>query len=56
MTDKEQIDQFADSLDALIDRHREEYDLSYAAVIGVLQMKTHTLLHEAEEESENRDE
>lgn len=56
MTDKQQIDQLADSLDALIDRARDEYDMSYASVIGVLQMKIHALLHEAEDEAEDRDE
>lgn len=48
--------QLADSLDALIDRVRDEYDMSYASVVGVLQMKIHTLLHEAEDEAEDRDE
>lgn len=56
MTDKQQIDQLSDSLDALIDRVRDEYDMSYASVIGVLQMKIHTLLHEAEDKAEDRDE
>lgn len=53
MTDAKQIEHFADSLDALIDRHRCEYDLSYAAVIGVLEMKVHSLLHENEEAQED---
>lgn len=56
MTDSQQIEHFADSLDQLIDRHRSEYDLSYAAVIGVLEMKIHSLLHESEEAQESDNE
>lgn len=39
MTQKEQIDHFATELDALVDRFAEEYDLPYASVVGVLQLK-----------------
>ena len=38
---------FANELDALVHRTRQEYDLEYAQVIGVLMMKSHTLMDEA---------
>lgn len=47
-----QIQHFSDDLDRLIDRYREEYDLSYAAVVGSLHMKIHLLCSEAEEREE----
>jgi len=43
MDEKEQIDNFADDLDRLVNRYRIEYDLNYAAVVGVLAMKMHLL-------------
>lgn len=43
MTDKEQTDHFADELDRLINRFSREYELCYSQVVGVLQMKIHTL-------------
>lgn len=52
MTDKEQTDHFANELDALVDRFRSEYEMSYAVVIGTLQMKIHLLCNEAEERSD----
>src|SRR5687768_1848922 len=47
MTEKEQTDHFADDIDALVNRYRSEYDMSYAAVVGVLAMKMHLLCAEA---------
>lgn len=52
MTEKEQIDHLADELDRLVERFRSEYDLSYAAVVGVLEMKKWLLCAEADERSE----
>lgn len=49
MTDKQQTDSFADELDKLVDRFRSEYDMSYAQVVGVLEMKKWLLCSEAEE-------
>jgi hypothetical protein len=49
MTEGEQTTQFANELDKLVQRFRAEYDLTYAAVVGVLQMKSHLLCQEAEE-------
>lgn len=50
MTEKEQITHLADEIDRLIDRFRSEYEISYAAVVGVLQMKAWLLCDEAEKE------
>lgn len=47
MSEKEQIEAFADDLDRLVDRYRREFDLSYASVIGTLNMKAHLLCAEA---------
>lgn len=52
MTDKEQIQHLSDDVDKLIERYRSEYDLPYAAVVGVLQMKAWLLCQEAQEEGE----
>lgn len=43
-----QLQQFADELDRLVERFRAEYDLSYGEVVGALQMKIHLLCVEAE--------
>jgi hypothetical protein len=47
VSDKEQIAHFANELDAIVDRFRSEYDITYAAVVGTLQMKIHNLCNEA---------
>lgn len=44
MTEKEQIEAFADDLDRLVDRYCDEFDLSYAAAVGVLHFKAHLLM------------
>lgn len=49
MTDKEQTDAFADDLDKLVERYRLEFEMTYAQVVGVLQMKSHLLCNEAED-------
>lgn len=49
MSDKEQTDHFANDVDNLVERYRSEYDMSYACVVGVLQMKIHLLCNEASE-------
>lgn len=48
----EQVTQFADEIDKLVERFRAEYDMTYAGVVGVLQMKIHLLCEEATEENE----
>lgn len=52
MSEKEQIDHFADDLDRLVDRYRKEYEMSYASVVGTLQMKINLLCAEAGREDE----
>lgn len=49
MDSKEQIKHFANDIDNIVDRYRAEYDMSYAAVVGVFQMKIHLLCAEAAE-------
>lgn len=44
---KEQIEAFADEIDNVVRRFRAEYDLTYAAAIGVLDLAKHKLLNEA---------
>jgi hypothetical protein len=52
MTDKEQTGNFAEDLDRLVDRYAKEYDMSYASVIGALQMKVFTLCTDAYDEGD----
>ncbi len=47
MDDKEQVFHFGDDLDRLVDRYRQEYDMTYAAIVGTLFMKAHLLCGEA---------
>lgn len=46
------VDHLGDELDRLIDRFRNEYDMTYAEAVGVLQMKIHALCREDEESEE----
>ena len=55
MSDAEQISAFAAELDALVERYREEFDLTYAAVVGALHMKAFEICREAEEPLEDDD-
>lgn len=50
MNDKEQIYQFGNELDNLVDRFRQEYEMSYAAIVGTLHIKAHLLCSEAAED------
>jgi hypothetical protein len=52
MDDKEQTKAFAGDLDALVERYRSEFDLTYAVVIGVLYLKAHMMAEEASETTE----
>lgn len=52
MSESEQINHFADELDVLITRYRSEYEITYASIIGVLQMKSYLLCNEASERSD----
>ena len=56
MSEEEQISALADDLDALVGRYRDEFDLSVAAVIGVLQFKAFLVMcHAREYEEEDGD-
>ena len=46
---------FAADLDALVERYRDEFDLTYAAAVGVLQIKTFLLCQEAAESKQQDD-
>lgn len=52
MSEKDQIDHFADELDKLVNRFRSEYEMSYASVVGTLEMKIHLLCQESAERSD----
>lgn len=52
MTDAEQVKHLGDEIDRVIDRVRAEYDMTYASVVGVLEMKKHLLCAEAAEKGE----
>lgn len=52
MTEGQQISAFADDVDRLVDRYRSEFDMTYAAVVGVLFMKAQLLCIEAGEDGE----
>lgn len=49
MTDKEQTDAFADDLDKLVERYRSEFQITYAQIVGVLQIKAWLVCQEAYE-------
>lgn len=46
MSEKDQIEHLAQSLKALINRFRSEYEMSLASVIGVLEVEKHELIAE----------
>lgn len=49
MSEREQINHLSNEIDKLVDRMRAEYELSYAAIVGVLHFKAHLLCDEATE-------
>lgn len=51
MEEGEQIKQLSNEVDNLIDRARSEYNISYAAIVGIFTMKIHLLCNEAAERS-----
>ena len=53
MIENPQVQHFCRDLDALFNRYRDEYDLSNAEVIGVLQMKLHLLCTEVIEDHDD---
>ena len=50
MTEHEQIDAFSDDIERVIQRYRNEFQISYAAVIGILFIKAHDLAQETLED------
>lgn len=46
------VEHFQDELGRLIDRMRLEYEVSYAEVVGVLEITKHDLICEASEDDE----
>ncbi len=49
------VEHFANELDKLVERFRAEYDLSYAGVVGVLQMKSFLICQEASHRMEDEE-
>lgn len=49
------VEHFADELDRIVRRARFEYDLTYAEVVGTLQMKAWLLCDEASDQTEPED-
>lgn len=48
----QETEHFSNELDALIERFRHEYDITYAEMTGALQMKIFLLNREAEQRQE----
>lgn len=53
-TEDEHAKHFGLELDKVINRFREEYDLSYAAAIGALYYRAHRLANELEERPDEK--
>lgn len=51
MTHHEQIDAFSNELDAMVERFRREFDLTYADVVGTLHMKAWLMCKEASDQN-----
>ncbi len=47
MSESEQVRHFGDELDKLVDRFAKEHDMTYAAMVGTLQMKSYILCQQA---------
>ena len=47
MDQSEQAAHFATELEKLVDRYRDEYDLLYPTIIGMLEIQSHMLMVEA---------
>lgn len=56
MNESQQVDHLANEIDRIIARFRAEYDMTYAAVIGVLEMKKAALCQEAVDVAEDQEE
>ena len=56
MDNEEQINQFQAKLDKLVERYIMEFDLSLAAMVGVLICKVYELLANSNDDDEDEDE
>lgn len=54
MTNSEQTDHLCKAIDKVIDHFSQEFEVTYATVIGVLQMKIMELHSEAKEDEERK--
>lgn len=50
------VEHLSNEIDRMIDRFRQEYDMSYAETVGVLQMKIHLLCCEAADRDDEAEE
>ena len=55
MDNGEQIEQFQNKLDKLVDTYTEEFDLSIAAMIGILMCKIYELLANSNDDEDNEE-
>ena len=55
MDNGEQIEQFQNKLDKLVDTYTEEFDLSIAAMIGTLMCKIYELLANANDDEDDEE-
>lgn len=53
MTEREQLQAFADDLDKLVGRYCDEFDLTAASAVGVLAFKMHTLMAHAQSQHDD---
>ena len=51
MSEADQTKAFAEELDSLVERFRQEFDLTYAGAVGVLTMKAYLLCRESDNEN-----
>ena len=55
MPPNDQTTHFANDLERLINRYRDEYDLSYAQMIGAMYFTLHLLCREAEQKIDDEE-
>jgi hypothetical protein len=55
MDNGEQIQQFQNKLDKLVDTYTEEFDLSIAAMIGILMCKIYEILSNANDDEDDEE-
>jgi hypothetical protein len=55
MTETEKVKNFANALDSLVDRYGVEFEMTYAAIVGVLTTKAHLLIEDSLDGDEDGD-